>query len=312
MFEALTEWAVRSPWLAVLAVPALPVLGVLGVRGARWLGWWMPRLWDDLSQLHYARYDPDGLLEAMVYAADEAFFQDLGRVPHLRRWERGRGIVWERRCARRSARTIVVAGGSALFTSVRGRLCAVDVVSGAAVWEMEPPLLDMHEPVVQGTRIFFDGRHPETSAAAWVEVDARDGSIAARGERFHGKEQRVRIEASLNDGEVRRIEGRLVVMGRPRPKDATCNFDVMLCHEVDGGFEHTLGPSRSGSVNVDLPFGRETPLVLRVGRIWHPKLDEAIHHTVIVDLERGRVLADIAQGSASYLTPDGRMSPIRV
>lgn len=327
-------------WVGLVALLILfftPVFGELASRMSRCLGR-PPRLWDDDARVLSAEFDGDGLVQALVYDAEETLFNPSGRRAKrwVRRWERGRGIAWEQRAALAQREVVTAAGEIVVFPTITGTLRAVDARTGETRWEV-PLALERLEPTrTVDSMLLIGGTHRETKRDAWLEIDTRDGAVRAEGKGDLGEvEKRLRGEPRGPDPEPRDIEGwrryfgddarlrrewadpetsepswqidnRTELVKEPRPNDERFSHDLVLrCCAAAGEWSYTLGPAGADAELIAArPIGDH--YIVDVIEVWRAP-DGTQRVTLILDMAQRRVVADICQSRAQFVEPGGAL-----
>jgi hypothetical protein len=333
--------------IAMTLVPVLvlsPFFGLVGSQVSRWSGL-PPRIWCDDARVVAVDADGEGLLQALVYDGEEQLFSPAAsnRRHWIRRWERGRGIVWEQRAELTRADVVRAVDGGVIYPTLDGQLRAVDARTGATRWERKLGLDRLQPTVELGTTLLIGGTDTTTKGDAWLQIDARDGSVVAEGRgdfddaareltdskpvgpepplddfdgwrRHLGSDARARSFLSTvvyDDESVPFIDNQTQAVKVPRPVGDRYDFDLVVERKAGkASFRYVAGIAGSDAGIESVHANGPLSVVLLKG-VFRPG-DGSQTITLIVDMARGRVIADLAESRTAILTPAGKLSSTRL
>jgi hypothetical protein len=145
-------------------------VGIIGAIG-RTLGIYS-KVWDGFwSRLATVETDGAGFIIAFVYSGKEP---GRGGTGWLRRWERGRGVAWQRRGE--ALCYLLPVFGSLIVFHDGEQMVAVDKQSGEEKWRQSLTMAMDDEPRVADGSLVLVGNKGD-----WLKVDPASGAVQSRG-----------------------------------------------------------------------------------------------------------------------------------
>ncbi|MET0385763.1 MAG: hypothetical protein ABW321_07375 [Polyangiales bacterium] len=300
-------------WVIMLALAApfvlvfTPWVGMFLAALPRWLGR-HPGLWDDDARVLWVECAADGCVEALVYDADEYLFGITHRPRRhwVRRWEHGRGIVWEQRAALTQPDVAVAAHGCIVFATLERELCAVDARTGALRWRAPLPLTRLEPVLLHEESLVYEGDDPESGATRWVQLSAVEGKRVAEGQ---GDREGTFIGVSARDDASAPERCELLQLPQ-NPSPGTEPECVLHLRGDSHGLRHPLGPAHPDSEITSSKQLGPGLYAVRVTHVQRPPERQTV--TLLVDVSAGRVLADFAALSGWVVTPGGKRTELRL
>lgn len=152
---------------------ALAVITCLVFRRALRVRLGVPtRAWDLYAEVLACERDSAGFVTALVYAGDER--DEASSFDSLRRWERGRGVVWERE--RLGGRHGLAVLGDVLFMLVDSEVRGIGLVDGRVRFHVALPSTSSTRPVIRSDSVVYF-----CQAGHWVRIDG-SGGVLERGQ----------------------------------------------------------------------------------------------------------------------------------